>query len=240
MSKNPRWKVWLAVLASIFVLGQIFFVPKVYVDSKILTALQAPFIFLRSVLVRDNISHQLIDLNLENQSLRAQIEVLKSQPQILDQGGVRYLRARVYSNYPTNNANFILVNSGEEDGVEVGMVGLVSPGIFLGEVIEVSSQVSVIRTVFDSEWELPVKIGARRVDALLISGTLPKLTLISKNSGIGVGAPVFLADKGYPYGLTVGSVSEVEVSDNERFDMALMKTPYDRAELEEVYIEIKL
>lgn len=238
MQRNSKAKNILAVLVIVFLVGQLFFVPKTYVNSKLVTALQAPFIFVHSILVKENIRHQLVELQLENQDLRAQIELLRSRPGIVMDGEEAMVFAKVYSNYPVNNANQILVHAGANSGIKLGAVATTGEGIFIGEVIEVFDKMSVVRTIFDPDWELPVKIGAGRVDALLVSGVLPKLTLISKNKTVSVGAPIYLADKNYPYGLTVGIVSEIEASENERFDSALLSTPYEKSGLDAVYIRL--
>ncbi|PIR88177.1 MAG: hypothetical protein COU10_00690 [Candidatus Harrisonbacteria bacterium CG10_big_fil_rev_8_21_14_0_10_45_28] len=238
MQRNSKAKNILAVLVIVFLVGQLFFVPKTYVNSRIVTALQAPFIFIRSILARENITHQLVGLQLENQDLRAQIEILRNRPAVIKDGGITMILAKVYSNYPVNNANKILVHAGTDSGLEIGAVATTGEGIFLGEVVEVFDKISVVRTIFDPDWELPVKIGASRVDALLVSGILPKLTLISKNKTVSVGAPIYLADKNYPYGLTIGTVSEVVASENERFDSALLSTPYEKSGLDAIYIRL--
>ena len=238
MRQQPRLKVALAILAVIFLLGQFWFVPKVYVNSRIVSALQAPTLFLKGILNSRKITSQLSILSLENQSLRAQIEGLKLRPEIIKDKGVFYIRAQVYSNYPANNANKIILNVGFDGEAEVGQSVVVEPGIFLGEVEEVEKRFSVVRTIFDPGWELPVKIGPNRVDALFVGGAQPRLTLISKNKNIVPGYKVYLVGSEYSYGLVLGSVNKVLVNEQELFDEATMATSYNRMDLDNVFIRI--
>lgn len=236
MNLSRRTLVILAVFAGLFLVGQWFFVPKTYVNSRIIQALQAPKVLLESLRSRHSIVTELSQLTLENQSLRAQLQEIKNQPTILQGTSTLYLNARVYSTYPFNNAGTLLINAGSSHGVKEGAVVLAAPGIFLGEVVSVTESKSEVRTVFDPDWEIPVKIGEAKLDSLLIGGHEPRLTLISKKKPAGSGQTVLLAAGRYPYALSVGSVGELKDSERDLFQEAALKTPYQVSELNDVLI----
>ncbi len=234
----PRSKLplVLALFAIAFVIGQLFFIPKTYVNSAVLTALSAPRVWLYSIFTRNDLARQLIDAQLENQSLRAELESARSRPGIITEGRTNYLRAPIYSSYPLNNAGLLLIAAGEAEGVANGMLVLAAPGVFLGEVTKTYARSAEVRTLYDSGWELPVKIGREKIDSLLIGGHEPALTLISKKKPALMGMEVFTAYKQYPYGLLVGELGELTDSDQNLFQEAPLKIPYQIGELNEVYI----
>src|SRR6185436_7095763 len=164
-------------------------------------ALQAPKVFLQALMSRHQVAAQLSELELENQSLAGQLAELKNLPSIIKENNKTYIYARVYSTYPFNNADKLLINAGSDQGVVVGSVVLAKPGIFLGEVVTVAKNTSEVRTLYDPGFEMPVKIGQGGIDSLLLGGHEVKLTLISKKKSAQSGQSVFSAAKQYPYGL---------------------------------------
>lgn len=236
MSFSRRTLIILAIFAVLFIVGQWLFVPKTYVNSRILQALQTPQALVQALRSRHAVVTELSALALENQSLRAELQVAKNQPAIIQNSRAEYVSARVYSSYPFNNASRLLINAGSNQGIEVGDVALVAPGIFLGEVVSATQSKSEIRTLFDPGWELPVKIGDDKTDSLLIGSHEPRLTLISKKKPTLSGDAVILAAKNYPYGLTVGTVGDLKDSERDLFQEAELQTPYVISELNDVLI----
>ncbi len=230
--------VILAVCLVLFVLGEFFFVPKTNVNSALLNALRSPRVLLDALGNRATLAQQLRDTQLENQSLRAQLDEEKNRPEIVKQKAREYLRASVYSVYPLNNTGRLTVAAGSAEGVKSGMAVLVQPGIFLGEVIEVFEHQSEIRTINDPGWELPVKIGAEKADALLVGGHRPMLTLISKKKNAAADMNAVLAVKKYPYSLSVGTTGDLADSSDNLFKEAPLVLPYEFNTLNSVYIVI--
>ena len=228
----------LAVFSVIFVLGELFFVPKTYVTSAVVQALQAPRTFLGALADQHGLISQLRDAQLESQSLRAQLIAAQNRPGIVKEHGVGYLRAAVYSEYPLNNAGMVLIAAGTDEGVAPGMVVVAAPGVFLGEVTKSYAHQSEVRTLYDPGWELPVKIGSGKVDSLMVGGHEPRLTLISKKKQTAVDTDVYLAAQKYSYGLLVGKVGDLVDSDKNLFQEAPLALPYLIGDLNEVYVTI--
>ena len=237
MIKNRRTTLILAVFAALFLLSQWFFVPKTYVNSRIIQALQAPNVLLAALQNRSTMIKQLSALALENQSLRAQLAQLMVSPTLIKEPARRYVNARVYSSYPFNNADKMLITAGEPEGIAVGDIVEASPGIFLGTVVKVTGSTSEVQTLFDPSTQIPVKIGESHIDSLLVGGHQPTLTLISKKKLPEAGASVLTAAKSSSYGLTVGTVGELTSS--ELFSTASVVTPYALSDLNQVFILIQ-
>lgn len=176
-------------------------------------------------------------LRLENESFRARIQGLENSSDIFKQNGKYfYRRTDVYSTYPFNNRRYLTINAGSEDGIKPLMPVAVSEGVVVGQVIEVSSKYSLVRTIFDAGWELPVRIGAAGAGGLLIGGQPPKITLIGKDKEIQVGQPVVSSGINFPYGFRFGELAEVNEDTGNLFKQGELKLPYNFNELQAVLV----
>lgn len=238
MKFSRRTTLILAIFAALFLLSQWLFIPKTYVDSRIIQALQAPKVLWQALKDRSAIVGQLSTLELENQSLRAQLHQAKTNPSLIKERGATYVVASVYSSYPLNSADRILVGAGSDAGLAVGDIVEVGQDIFLGTVVKVTAGASEVQTLFDPAVQIPVKIGGSRVDSLLVGGHQPKLTLISKRKLPNSGETVITASKPYPYGLTVGTVGDTTNSDRDLFSEAGLVTPYVLSDVSQVLIRV--
>lgn len=200
--------------------------------SRVGQALQAPKILWQALINRHQVVANLSDLSLENQSLLGQLAELKNMASIEK----TYIYARVYSSYPFNNSDKLLINAGSEQGVVLGSVVLVKPGIFLGEIVKVNGNTSEARTIYDAGFEMPVKIGDGKIDSLLIGGHDVKLTLISKKKSAQSGQIILTAAKQYPYGLMIGTTADVRDASDNLFQEASLSASYSMSELNDVYV----
>jgi cell shape-determining protein MreC len=236
MNKHSRKVIALAVILGIFLIFQLFFMPTQAAKTRLGSSLQGPRIFFKQLSIKGSLMGNIISLQNENQSLRAQILILKEGATLFEEENKEYLRVRTYSNYPFNNKNQILIATGLNQGIEDGDTALAQPGIFLGEIIETKDKNAKARTIFDFNWELPVKIGEEKIDGLLIGGHDPSVTLISKSKNIQVGDPITLASPDFPIGLTIGFVNEVIEDKEELFKEAKIRFPYNITEINYIYI----
>ncbi len=228
----------LAIFSIVFVLGELLFVPKTYVNSGIVQALQAPAAFFRSLANQHGLIQDLTATQLENQSLRAQLAAAESRPGIVKIAKTDYLQAAVYSIYPLNTSGSMLIAAGSSEGVREGMIVVAAPDVFVGEVTKTYKHQSEVRTLYDLGWELPVKIGANKIDSLLVGGHQPRLTLISKKKPATAGMSVYLASSKYPYGLLLGSMGDPAGSDKNLFQEAPLVFPYVLGDLSSVYVRL--
>lgn len=162
----------------------------------------------------------------ENEALKAELAILKNIKSQIPEKPESYLRAIVYSRYPMNLKNELLVNAGRNEGVHAGQA-VVFGKVLIGKVEKVFDDTALIETIFDNRFETTVRVGGAGVNALLQGGAMPKLSLIPKNADIKKGDIVYSASPSFPYGLTVSEVNEVKISSDQLFKEASLNFSYD-------------
>jgi cell shape-determining protein MreC len=141
----------------------------------------------------------------------------------------------VYSRYPFGLKSEFLVNVGEADGVRAGQPAL-SGGVFVGSVVKAFARAALVQTLFDARAKYPVRIGKKGVDALLVGGGEPRLTLIANAAVLAEGDAVYTASPSLPFGLSVGVVGTVREGRDGLFREAEIALPYNPAEVRAVEI----
>lgn len=174
-------------------------------------------------------------LAAENQALKAEVAQLQGVAGQTPGVPVDYLRAMVYSRYPMSFRNEILVNIGSGDGVAMGKAA-VFQGIFMGKVEKTFSDSTLIQTVFDAGFKMPVRVGTGGYDALLIGGASPKITSMAKTALVRIGDIVYTAAEGLPYGLPVALVVSTSTSPDNLFQEAALSFAYDVNDIQSIFV----
>lgn len=165
-------------------------------------------------------------LAAENEALKAQLATLQTVASELPQAPTNYIKAMVYSRYPLNFRNEILLDAGSNEGVSTGKA-VVFQGILIGTVETVWSDQSLVRTIFDSNTKLPVRIGPKAYDGLLNGGSYPEVGSIGKSADLHVGDVIGAAAPGIPYGLPIGEIAATSTSPDHLFEEASLNFAYD-------------
>lgn len=177
-------------------------------------------------------------LLIENESLKAKIlsfQVSGGEP--FKKSGFEYRPAKIYSTYPFNHHNLFTINLGSDEGIAVFMPVAAATDVLIGQVIEVYSKYSVVRSIFDVDFKTAVKIGTSQVEALLAGGNTPTITMISKNSDIKSGDSVYNASPDFPYGMKIGSIDKISAdSAKDFFKNASLGMAYNPNALSEVLV----
>lgn len=184
-----------------------------------------------------NIVKEADNLAVQNLRLKTELDLLKNAREQLGENSEDGLAAAVYSRYPFNFKNELLFQVGEDNGIKGGEAVLWR-GILIGRIKSVSKKFSSAQTFFDSNVEIAVRIGEKGTNAVLKGGVSPKLTLISKDAEIKTGDSVYSASADFSYGLPIGKVSEVTISDGQLFKEASLDFPYDINQITFVSIRI--
>jgi cell shape-determining protein MreC len=174
-------------------------------------------------------------LAAENQALKAELAQLQGTAAQTPRPPVNYLRAMVYSRYPMNFRNEVLIDLGTNDGVVAGKAA-VFQGILVGRIEKTFSDSALAQTVFDASFKMPVRVGAGGYDALLVGGASPKLTSIAKTALVKVGDVVYTAAEGLPYGLPVALVAGTSTSPDNLFKEAALGFAYDVDDIQSVLV----
>jgi cell shape-determining protein MreC len=175
------------------------------------------------------------DLETENAALRAELENYSSLKEAVLHFTPDLLTAVLYSAYPWNAKHSIVIGAGSDEGVGVGMA-VEENGVLLGVVVQSFAHTSEVRTVFDKNFEMPVKIGADRVDGLLKGGTVPEVTLIAKAKQVVRGDSVYSASAEVPFGMPLGMIGKTTSMEGEIWESALLDLTYDFANIPAVQV----
>ncbi len=162
----------------------------------------------------------------ENETLLAEIAALQSVASAIPTSTQAYLRAMVYSRYPLNFRDEILINAGANEGVQVGKAA-VFQGILVGTVEKSFADSSLVATVFDANFKMPVRVGSKGFDGLLAGGAYPRVISIGKGSPIEPGDIVYAAAPDLPYGMPLGIVEATSSSPDNLFEEASLGFAYD-------------
>lgn len=165
-------------------------------------------------------------LNAENESLQSQIIQLQDFKNFLKSDKNNYLPAEVFSSYPFNFKNEIIINAGADANIKEG-APIIYNGVLVGAVDNIFPSLSSVKTIFDSSWQSSVFIGQNAVSALLTGGNSPRLSLISKDATINSGDLVYNADQRFPYGLPIATVGQTSLSQNGIFKEASLNIGYN-------------
>ena len=177
----------------------------------------------------------------ENIALKTAVALRAQMPEVLRaQGNSVY--AFVYSRYPFNVKNELLVDAGRARGVAEGDMALIPydapartepkiQGSFLGVVKEVREATSIVQTIFDARFERAVRIGSEGVDALISGGNEPRVTLIPKRASVEKGTIVYAASPDLPYGIPIGTLEEIVPSSDALFREAKLSLGYEANEI---------
>lgn len=177
-------------------------------------------------------------LKLQNENLKAQLQRAQDnsgETASLEAHRPERFASNVFSTYPFNMKDTISVDRGSTDGIADAMVATVADSILLGQVVGVTEHSAVVRTIFDSHWQLPVRIGPDNINGLFQGGNDPKVVLVEKPIKVGDG--VFSAAKEFPLGIKIGEIKEIKEEAGGIFKEATIRTPYSIGDVKVVYLE---
>lgn len=164
-------------------------------------------------------------LRSENLSLRSALLMRKEFEALLPDLTERGAAVGVYSSYPFNFKQVVTLAGGADAGLRSG-AAVVVRGALVGQITEVFRKTSTARTLFDPRWELSVRIGPKGVDAVVVGGAEPTITLIAKDAAVAEGDMVTAADPALPLGLAMGEVGEIVNEASAPFREVALQLPY--------------
>jgi len=147
-----------------------------------------------------NLKSQVYELTKENESLRAEIS-----------GNVKSVNndIKVYSTYPFNGVGDISIAAGNKDSIQPGAIITFGSKVFIGKVTQVNDSSSIVKTIYDPNYQIAVRIGTKEVDGLFKGGLNPIVDLIKTDSDIKEGDAITTASPDLPYGLFIGTVKNI-------------------------------
>lgn len=179
---------------------------------------------------------------LGHEALIAENSALKVALTAAQSAGVRVgvhdgglIFADVFATYPFNGRSSVRVDKGRADGMRVGYPATFGGSVLAGQIIEVNGRSSVVRMVGSPDWQIPVRVGLRKVAGLFTGGTVPRVSMIAADKPLAVGDTIIAASGDLPYGLVIGTVGGVSAeSAGGVFQEATVKFSYDARDIAEL------
>ena len=186
----------------------------------------------------DELEKQLRELEI----IKAENETLKEYVNLKD----KYTEYKTVPGYvinrdSSNYSNIIVINVGENDGIQVNMPVISNNGL-VGHVISVTKTTAKVQTLLDTASAISGVVGSSR-DAVILKGNLQDSKLL-KASYIQTTATILEGDKVetsglggiYPKGITIGTVKQVVNTKNLTNRYALIEPAVDINKIETVLV----
>ena len=233
--------LWIFVLFFVIFLGGFTF--SLIFKKKVLEVSEAifytpRFFFDFFIASRELVSRQK-ELGEENEALRAKLFNFEKEASLLSiYKRFKYVEAEVYSRYPFNNKDYLIIDRGENEGIKKDFPVTLGEAILIGKVSQTSKYTSEVKTIFNSDWQFGVRIRGEGYDseALLEGGNAPRLTYIDKKIEIKSGDQVYAVSHEFPLGLKVGVIDEISLSEDSAFREATIILPYNIRDLRKVLV----
>lgn len=186
-------------------------------------------------------------LYLENSELRNMLDKYQQIPDTLlhdyysADSSYIFIPAKVINNSVNRRNNYIMLNKGSSDGIEVDM-GVISPRGVVGVVMETSGNFSTVLSVLHSDSRISAKIKKNNHLASLIwSGRnyreailqdVPSHIPLNKGDTIITSGYSFM----FPEGIIIGFVKEYRKGNENNFNEAIIELKEDFNSLRFVYV----
>lgn len=172
-------------------------------------------------------SARIAELEKENKNLKFQL---------LNQTIKKPNTIKVYSAYPLSNRGEVAIAAGAQSNIKAGDAVTYGDNILVGKVTKVFDSSSIVSTIFNPSWESAVRIGEREIDALLQGGNTLTITLIPNDGEINDGDLVITASQDLPYGLGLGTITNIRNASGNAFKEATLEPNFHFKELKDVNI----
>lgn len=174
------------------------------------------------------------ELQLQNQGLEREVAELRNKLELSFHQPL--LAAQVFSRYPYNDNQSLIIDLGSQAGVKVGWPVLVAENYLLGKVASVKTGTSEIKTIFSADWRSAVRIGPSGIEALLVGGRQPTLQLIPADAPINLNDEVVSVSPDLPLNLFIGRVAEINSSPAASLQQVKLKIDYNLNQIRKVFI----
>lgn len=223
---------------------------KMFVSSVLWEFLYSPF-YQAGEKIRN-----LYDVNQENRQLTLEIAELKVQTSMLFEQKVENERLRRFLNLKTQTPldvipcevvarephfqlTSLVVSAGSNSGVSKNMPVIDEHGL-VGKVIEVSSDRSVVQSLYDPGLEISAVDQRSRIKGIASwkSGAIVELKYVSAVDDVQIGDLIVTSGLGsiYPAGLEIGTVTAVTKNESMLFKEIDIQTRADIRNSEELFI----
>jgi len=186
----------------------------------------------------DSLVFEYIDL----QTVKSENENLKKALGFIKQTNFNYTTAEIIGEKLINNTNFIIINKGYDDGLQVGQPVMVGEGILIGLISHLDKQISYIVPITENTTALSARILGKDGSVHgVIEGTLgvaTHLKLIPKNIDLQPGNIIVTSgfDELIPLNLVIGSAEKIDNESNSFFQSAVVNFLVDYHDYNYVHV----
>jgi rod shape-determining protein MreC len=160
-------------------------------------------------------NQELLSRIIELEDLRRENQELKSALGLKLEEKFKLLQVRAILH--NNEEDFILISNGQKDGLKKNMTVINFHNVLIGRVFEVYEKTAKVSLISDKNIKFSVEIDGKKINGLLKGMGRDKifLDLVPKEEELNVGALISTAglEGGFPQGLLVGKIKEVEKTD---------------------------
>jgi rod shape-determining protein MreC len=190
-------------------------------------------------------------LQAENEALLREVEELREaagELQLMQElfshavqtPDLRRVTATVIGHDPGVAIRSIIIDKGSDDGIQVGMPVEGARGL-VGQVFRVTADLAQVVLITDSASSIPARLGTSRATGLLRGGGLGgSMTIewVNLQHQIEVGELVLTSGLGgkFPQDIVIGRIVDVERSEAELFQKAIVQAAIDFEALELVFV----
>jgi len=169
----------------------------------------------------------------ENEELRKQLGLIPNKQFDLE-------ASFVIGQNPQKLGSWILIDKGENSGIQVGMPVIISQGILIGKIEEVYQNVAKVLLLTDSESVVNVRDSETEAKGVVRGkfGLGLVLEMVSQDDTLNAGDSIITSGLGgdLPGGLLVGEIQESKASLDRIFQEAIVIAPVKYSNLDVVFV----
>ena len=161
---------------------------------------------------------QLLSLQEENRTLRSQLKFTASSTAV-------YIGAEVVGKRVDPLGSTVVVNVGDEHGVRIGYPVISGEGVFIGTVAESRRGSAVVRLLNDNQSRIAATLHSQDKSIGILEGQhgiSMQMNFIPQNERVDIGDIMITSglQESIPYGLPIGTVSQIEREPYQPFQVA--------------------
>ena len=189
-------------------------------------------------LIKEN--QQLLSENAMLNDMKNENTMLREQIDLLPRDRYNLTAAFVVSQDPNGMGNWLEIDKGSDDGITEGMSVIVSKGILIGRIQDISSHKSQVMLLTNPKSTVNVITTGSGAKGVIKGeyGLGIILDMILQTDSINVGDSVVTSGISgeIPRGLYVGTIQEIHQSDDHLFQQAVMASPLQAAKTQIVFV----
>lgn len=175
-------------------------------------------------LIREN--NSLISEVASLQEMRKENEILREQLKLIPRDKFELVSSSVIAQNPQNTGSWLVIDKGSSDGIDVGMPVIVSEGILVGTVGDVSLNSSRVILLTDSSSLVnanDLETGARGI-ITGVYGLGLVMDMVAQIDALNEGDTIITSGLGgdIPKGLLIGKIQDINMSSDKLFQQAVV------------------